>query len=82
MWKKNMSKLEAAVIIERFLDNESLYPQEWNDFVECKQQDPAVDAIRKRCDQLDPLVNRPGDLDRASTAELSAIVAKLRSDPS
>ncbi len=49
-----MSKLEAAVCIERFLDNDSRDPLEWNDFVECKQQGPAVDAGRKRCDPLDP----------------------------
>ena len=37
MWKKNMNREEVAQLIERFLEDRSLYPQEWNDFVDASQ---------------------------------------------
>ena len=69
---------EIADIIERFLDGRSLYPQEWNDFVEIPQRQENLEAYRKRCDQLDPLVNRPGDMDPAAVAELKSMIKELR----
>jgi hypothetical protein len=80
MWKKDMSPEEAAQIIERFLAGHSLYPQEWNDFVETPQHNSRVEGYRMRCYQLDPLVNRPGDQDAASVAELESIIGMLRSE--
>jgi hypothetical protein len=79
MWKKELSAEEAAQIIARFLnDTYSHYPGEWSDFVESKQRDPLVERYRKRCDELDPLVNRPGEMDAAAVAELRSIMAELR----
>jgi hypothetical protein len=78
MWKKDMTTSEAAQIIERFLENRSLYPQEWNDFVESSQHDKKLDVYRKRCDRLDPLVNRPGDMDPTAVAELREMIDELR----
>ena len=78
MWKKNMTTGEAAQIIERFLENRSLYPQEWNDFVETPQNDIKLDIYRKRCHQLDPLVNRPGEMDPTAVAELRSMIDELR----
>ena len=57
--KKPKTAVEIAGIIERFLDGNSLYPQEWNDFVDCSGRDANLEHYRKRCDQLDPLVNCP-----------------------
>ena len=77
-----MSREEVADLIERFLEGRSLYPQEWGDFVECRQQNSEIDKIRKRLDvELDPLVNCPGEQDPKAIAELKAIVAELRSRP-
>jgi hypothetical protein len=49
MWKKNLTANEAAKVIERFLENCSLYPQEWNDFVDTPQLDKVVENFRLEC---------------------------------
>jgi hypothetical protein len=72
------SATEIADIIDRFLAGSSLYPQEWNDFVECRESGDALEYFRKRCDELDPLVNSPGEQDVAAIAELHNIVKQLR----
>ncbi len=69
---------DVADIIERFLNGKSCYPQEWNDFVEGGHPDPELEKYRKRCDQLDPLINIPGPRDPVAVAELRAIVTELR----
>jgi hypothetical protein len=78
-WKRDMSPEEAAQVIERFLAETSLYPEEWADFAETRQQDTRVERHRKRCDQLSPLVNRPGEMDKAAVAELKSVIEQLRS---
>jgi hypothetical protein len=80
MWKKNMNFLEVAELIERFLEERSLYPQEWNDFVDTPQEDKNVEGFRLRCYHLDPSVNRPGIPDRGAIEELRSIVKTLRSN--
>ena len=79
MWKRNMNTLEVAHLIERFLENKSLYSQEWNDFVDTSQDDQVVNGYRKRCYELDPLVNRPDEPDPKAVAELRGIINELRS---
>lgn len=79
MWKKNMNCEEAAQLIERFLENRSLYPQEWNDFVEGPQAGKAVEPFRRECYELDPLVNRPGSAEPSAVEKLKLIVECLRS---
>jgi hypothetical protein len=79
-WKKNMSLEEAAQLVERFLSRKSLYPQEWNDFVDTSQKNKDVNEFRKRCYQLDPLVNCPGGMDSGAVAELRAMLEKIRSN--
>jgi hypothetical protein len=74
-----MTPGEIAALIERFLDEESLYPEEWVEFAETSQHDKLLDVYRKRCDQLDPLVNRPGAMDPTAVAELRSMIAELRS---
>jgi hypothetical protein len=69
---------EIAAIIERFLTGNSLYPQEWNDFVECSERDRRLDIYRKRCYELDPLVNCPGQQDPKAVAELRSMIDQLR----
>jgi hypothetical protein len=64
-------------LIERFLGGSSLYPQEWNDFVESPQHDQKMDVYRKRCNELDPLVNRPGDQDAEAVLELRSMIRTL-----
>jgi chaperonin cofactor prefoldin len=73
-----MNPREAADLIERFLEDSSLYPQEGNDFVEASQRDKDLDVYRKRCDELDPRVNCPGVQDSDALVELRAMVKKLR----
>jgi hypothetical protein len=75
---RSKNALEVADIIAPFLDRTSLYPQEWNDFVECSQRDKKIDVYRKRCYQLDPLVNRPGDPDQNAVTELRSMIDELR----
>jgi hypothetical protein len=77
--KRNLTALQMADLIERFLDRKSLYPQEWNDFVERSQRDRQMDKFRKRCYDLGPLVNHPGEPDPDAVAELRSLVATLRS---
>ena len=76
--RRDKSRLEVADLIERFLDHRSLYPQEWNDFVESSQRDKKIETYRKRCYELDPLVNFPGPQDSNAIAELRRLVGELR----
>ena len=76
--RKKRSAAEVADIIDRFLTRSSLYPQEWNDFVEGRELAPGLERFRKRCDELDPLVNCPGEQDTSAIAELHNIVKQLR----
>jgi hypothetical protein len=76
-----MTPEEAAQVIERFL-GEAPDSVEWCDFAETRQKDARVERCRKRCDELSPLVNRPGDMDAAAVAELRSIAHELRSMPS
>jgi hypothetical protein len=80
-WKWDMSPEEAAQVIERFLDGPS-DSIEWCDFAETEQENARVERYRKRCDELSPLVNRPGGMDEAAVAELRSIVQELRSTTS
>jgi hypothetical protein len=77
-WKWNMNPEEAAQVIERFLDGPS-DSIEWCDFAETEQENATVERYRKRCDELSPLVNRPGGMDEAAVAELRSIIKALRS---
>ena len=73
-----MTPLEIAELIQRFLDEKSHYPEEWVEFAETPQHDKQLDVYRKRCDRLDPLVNRPGEMDPQAVAELRSMVDELR----
>jgi hypothetical protein len=76
---RKRTQSEVAELIERFLENRLAYPQEWNDFVEHRERDPVVEAYRKRCYDLDPLVNRPDPVDEDALAQLRSILQELRS---
>ena len=80
MWNKNFSRKEADQLIERFLEKRSLYPQEWNDFVDTPQENGIVEAYRRQCHDLDPLVNCPGAADPTAVVQLKEIIEHLRSD--
>ena len=77
MWKKTMNRLEVAELIGRFLEKKPLYPQEWTDFVDTPQSDPVVNTYRKRCYELDPLVNRPGRPDAEAVSDLQTMQKEL-----
>jgi len=79
MWKKNMNREDVAQLIERFLENKSEYPQEWNDFVDTPQKDSVIEKYRRQCDELDPFVNRPEAPEPDAVARLKRIVDRLRS---
>jgi hypothetical protein len=76
--RRDKTRHEVADLIERFLEDKSLYPQEWNDFVDSSQRDKKVDVCRKRCYELDPLVNRSGPPDPNAIAELRNLIKQLR----
>ena len=76
---KDLAATEVANIIERFLNGTERYPQEWNDLVDSRTVEPQIEMYRKRCDELDPLVNRPEPADPAALEELRQIVSTLRS---
>jgi hypothetical protein len=63
---------EIADLIERFLNDTSLYPQEFNDFVDCSHPDKLLDSYRRRCGLLDPR-------DPEALEELRNMVQELRS---
>jgi len=44
-----------ADVIERFLDDKRLYPQEWNDFVDTPQYDWRMDPIDVAVTNWSPL---------------------------
>ena len=77
--RREMSASQMADLIERFLNGKSRYPQEWNDFVDSSQRDKELDLFRKRCYELDPLINRPGEPDADAVAEARSIIDELRS---
>ena len=77
--KRNKTEPEVADLIERFLEGRSLYPQEWNDFVDSSQRSEKVESYRKRCYELDAIVNRPGAPDAEAVAELKEMIRSLRS---
>jgi hypothetical protein len=43
---RNMTPLEMAELIQRFLDEKSLYPEEWIEFAETPQHDKKLDVFR------------------------------------
>jgi hypothetical protein len=77
-WNGNPNYLEMAQLIERFLEGNELYPQEWNDFVEVPQFEKERDAYRQRCYDLDPLVNSHEAPDLDAISELRSMVRTLR----
>ena len=75
---KPLAASEAADVIERFLHRRELYPQEWNDFIEGTRVERPVERYRRRCYELDPMVNRPGQPDPDALEELRKIASELR----
>ena len=49
---KMETPVQVADVIERFLSGSSLYPQEFNDFIDCGLSDPRLDVYRERCEML------------------------------
>lgn len=76
---KVLSAKEAAGIIKRFITGTPAYPQEWNDFIEGRRVDKIVEPFKKRCYELDPLVNRPGESNSEAMSELARIADELAS---
>ena len=85
MSRRQKTAGEIADLIERFLSNQLTYPQEWNDFTDCSQQDPCLDALRKQCEmvsaQFEPghesLDSREAR-DTDATEQLKSIAVRLR----
>jgi hypothetical protein len=48
--------------------------------MEGKQRRPESERLRQRCNDLDPLVNRPGDVDELALAELRSMAASARKE--
>jgi hypothetical protein len=93
MVAKTKTPGQIADIIERFLSGSGLYPQEFNDFIDCSLSDPRLDAFRQRCETLhgefephrDTFVilsleepQRQARREAAATKEPGQIVAELR----
>jgi hypothetical protein len=58
--RKMLITPEVADLIERFLDGQEKYPQEWNYFIEAGSVEQRAERFKKRCYELDPLVNNSG----------------------
>ena len=80
-WNGDLTHSEMAGLIERFLDGKGLYAQEWNDFVEVSQNNWRMDAYRRCCYELAPLVNSPDPQDPIALSVLRSLVASLRARP-
>ena len=80
-WNGNLTYSEMADLIERFLENRPAYAQEWNDFVDTPQKDWRMDAYRRCCYELDPLVNSTDPQDPIALSVLWSLVASLRGRP-
>lgn len=79
MGNRDRSLREIADLIERFLEDRSEYPQEWNDFVDSSQRNKDSESYRKQCYELDPLISRPEGPDPDAITKLRSLVQKLRS---
>ena len=77
-WSGDISCAQMADLIQRFLEDKPTHGQEWNDFVDTPQHDWRMDAYRRCCYELDPLVNSPGQQDQVALAVLRILVASLR----
>jgi hypothetical protein len=83
---RDKTAAELADLIERYLSNRCTYPQEWNDFVDCSNRDPKLDAFRRQCEiissqfETDQKSLDPNRYDRRqdATDELKKIAAQLR----
>lgn len=42
-------------LVDRFLDDQTFYELEWDDFVSWENANPAVEAVRRELEQLEPL---------------------------
>jgi hypothetical protein len=82
MSKRDLNRKQVADLIERFLNNRLAYPQEWNDFVECSQEDVQMNRYRKVCYELDPLVNSHEPQDPVVLEKLGNLVVELRNQSS
>jgi hypothetical protein len=76
MYKKNKTPGEIAEIIERFVfrgpsAQQTRHDLEWNDLLDCKVGDPALNSVVKQCE----LINREFLPDRSLSE-----VAKLQRD--
>jgi hypothetical protein len=76
--KEPFGPRDTANLIERFLDNKLNYPQEWNDFIESRRVEAAVEPFRKLCYELDPLVNTHLIQDLEALTQLRNAVSVLR----
>lgn len=76
--RRKLDAKQMANLIERFLNGCSTYPQEWNDFIDSSQIDGRLDVYRRRCYELDPLINKPGTPDKDALETARLIVRELR----
>jgi hypothetical protein len=82
MSRRELSEKQIADLIERFLNSQLAYPQEWNDFIECSQETVQMDRYRKVCYELDPLVNSHEPQDPVALEKLRNLVIELRNQSS
>jgi len=75
---KSRTAHEIADLIERFLNGTTLYPHEWNDFLERSHPDKMLDSYRKRCESLSPRINCLAPKDPKAFEELRNMVQELR----
>jgi hypothetical protein len=76
--RKVLTNQQVADLIERFLNGQEEYPQEWNDFIEAGRVEQRAEGFRERCYELDPLVNTPEAPNDNALAELHEMVRSLR----
>ena len=80
--KRDLTRGQIADLVERFLDDRLANPQEWTDFVECRQRSAQMDEYRRICDELDPLINSHEPQDPDAIKRARALVFELRNQSS
>lgn len=63
--EENVASLNDLVkLLDRFLDDDTRYPLEWDDFVSWTHDDPEIEAIRDRIADTEPLFFSGSEDDR------------------
>ncbi|MFT3789477.1 MAG: hypothetical protein QM741_00035 [Rudaea sp.] len=55
---------DLVCLIDRFVDDKLKFPLEWDDFISWENENPGIEAVRKKLSALEPLFFSSNKLDR------------------